>query len=349
MGKRWTPEEENYLRDNWDSDLTLEYLSGVLGRTQGAISVKAQRLKITSEKRRDAPMSQETWSEEDRLMLEYKWGFVKIKSLADKFQRSEGAIRRQAHNLHLGPAYSNTIYISKTRISEVMNITLEKTDKWIDEFDLPIKERTLHKRTLLMIRIDVLLCWLKEHSDLWNANKVEMYAFGDEPDWLLEKRKKDKTDKTMRRGEWTKSEDAKVILYHEVGLMQKDIAKKLKRTTPSINHRVAFLKKQGKINSEDSIIWTAEEEKRLEELFYNGLSKKRISEVMSKPINSVYYRLFKLKIHKDINYWNVTDENTLIGFCKEGLLKYKEMGNKLNRSRSSVENKIRKLKEEGRF
>jgi hypothetical protein len=86
-----------------------------------------------------------------------------------------------------------------------------------------------------------LLEWCKEHQDLWDSRKVELFALGEEPEWLKTKRKlvTNKPKKTFQK--WTRKEDNKAIDLFKFGYKYKDIAKELSRSTEAVERRLSRL------------------------------------------------------------------------------------------------------------
>lgn len=91
-------------------------------------------------------------------------------------------------------------YVTMHQVEKIMDITYAATQKFIKN-GLPVIRKTFSEKTYVMVKHEDLINWLEQHQDLWLASKVEYMALGQEPEWLMEKRKKDlnnqKRNKTM--------------------------------------------------------------------------------------------------------------------------------------------------------
>lgn len=89
---------------------------------------------------------------------------------------------------------------------------------------------------------DKILSWLEGHQELFDASKIEPYAFGLEPQWLKDKRTMD-YQKHQRRNAlaWTSEDDSRLIFLLKCGKNTTEIANELQRTVDSIYHRKSFL------------------------------------------------------------------------------------------------------------
>ncbi len=101
---------------------------------------------------------------------------------------------------------------------------------------------------------DKILGWLEEHQELFDASKVEPYAFTIEPQWLKDKRTID-YQKHQRRNAiaWTSEDDSRLVFLTKCGKTPTEIANELQRTVGSIYHRKSLLgltvsRKENKIN-----------------------------------------------------------------------------------------------------
>lgn len=99
--KRWTEEEEEYLRNNYENKTNKE-LAEKLNRTVGAVQKRAEKLKIAQKRKK------QSWTkgEEEYLIKNYK--YKTNKELARELERTATSVARKKHDLELRIQYENT-------------------------------------------------------------------------------------------------------------------------------------------------------------------------------------------------------------------------------------------------
>lgn len=90
--RRWTSEEEQYIRDHWKTQSDAE-MATALKRMEGAVRAKRRELRCSPQK---------TWTPEEERYLEDHWGTVSIPGIAKKLERTVSAIKVRAERLGLG-------------------------------------------------------------------------------------------------------------------------------------------------------------------------------------------------------------------------------------------------------
>lgn len=83
--RRWTSEEEQYIREHWKTQSDAE-MAAALKRMEGAVRAKRRELRCSPQK---------TWTSEEEQYLEDHWGTVSIPSIAKKLGRAGQAVRRR--------------------------------------------------------------------------------------------------------------------------------------------------------------------------------------------------------------------------------------------------------------
>lgn len=128
-------------------------------------------------------------------MLKEMWGRTSYSVIAKNTGHTETAVRLKAKRMGLGAMKDASYYVCAREVSRMMGVDVHKvTDYWVRKYGLKCKKIKSKKRTLwIFININELIKFLENHQDLWDSRKVEMYAFGMEPEWLKEKRKRDRS------------------------------------------------------------------------------------------------------------------------------------------------------------
>ena len=180
------------------------------------------------------------WTEKEINYLLEKWGSSSIEKIAKYLKRKETAVIVKARKLGLKTLYKGE-YLTTPDIAAILGITQQTVWKWIKTNKFKISKKNILNRKMYLITLENLIKWLKDNQDSWDASKVELYALGIEPKWLIEKRKIDAKKYKKRYKAWSKNEDFQLINMYKLGYRAKDIAKEINRSVPAVNHRIRRL------------------------------------------------------------------------------------------------------------
>lgn len=239
-GEKWTPEQDQYIRDHW-LELGDEEIAAAVGHP--VPSTHARRLKLNLKRR--AGCKGPSWTQEELDYIREVWGDKTVPQIAKHLGRSITAVKVKTARLgYTGQKWSGEM-MSARKVSELLHIDVHTVcDFWIPKCGLKAKRRQLGvtKKTTTIIMFEDLLRWLETHQDLWNSWRVEMYALGMEYDWLKEKRKAD-ADKPVRKAQkWTQQEDDRLIaLFKRGGMTYAEIGAELGRPASGVEHRLQRL------------------------------------------------------------------------------------------------------------
>lgn len=183
------------------------------------------------------------WTTEELEYLEDSWGEVTPDTIAKNLGRTVNAVIVKSKVLHLGSYLANSEYINAYGISQIMGIdnhVIQKT--WKRHGFKMTKKKIRGNLRFEIIRVDELLEWLRTHQELWDSRKIKPYALGTEPEWLKEKREKDRLLPAKSRGtKYTADEDNKIVMMCRLGKTQTEIAKAIGRSRASVNARISRL------------------------------------------------------------------------------------------------------------
>lgn len=229
-------------------------------------------------------MRGKNWTKEDKEYLEENWGFISIYTIAKKLNRDATAILAMAENMSLGSCYNASGFLNANIVAKMLGVENRTVSRyWIGKCGLKARKRRLIKQYMWFIDMEDLTDWLKDNQDKWDSRRVELYALGQEPDWLKEKRKADMKEPVNKRKFWTSIEEQRVVNYFNQGKSNKEIASILGRTEYAIQKRVSKLKKEGKLEKDRVVLyWKKEERELLFELERQGLSDKEIAEKLGR-------------------------------------------------------------------
>lgn len=183
------------------------------------------------------------WSQKEIEYLQEKWGYISVSAIAKKLGRTETAVILKAKRLGLGSAYTSGEYINANQIAELLKIDRHTvTDYWIARCGLKAQKRVMRKKfAMWLVKFDEFVKWLKENQDKWDSRKLELFALGKEPEWLKEKRERDKKIPKRRFQKWTKAEDRELIRLFKAGYRHREIGEILGRSRNAVEKRLSRL------------------------------------------------------------------------------------------------------------
>lgn len=237
-GNPWTPEQDDYLRQHW-TEQTDEELGAAVGHP--ASSTQARRGKLGLYHRKGS--RGKDWSAEEVELMQELWGSYTIPQIAKRLNRSEHAIEVKSTRLGLGRYVNSSAYLTANQVADLLHVDIHAvTDAWIPA-GLPFKWKAPRgTRKFRHIRMDDLQEFLRNNPDRWDSRRVELFALGEEPDWLKEKRKADMLRPANRCRKWTPDEDARLIsLFRRGGKTWAEIGAEMNRSSDACQHRIARL------------------------------------------------------------------------------------------------------------
>lgn len=278
----WTKEEEERLIE-LAKKYKLQKIANILNRSETSIYLKARKMGLTFKKNR------RKWTKEEEQEFEELWGTMKIEQLSKKLDRSVYSLKVKAVRMGLGSMIeNNTDVLTIYDIIDILNISRDRIITW-SKYGLKLKEKFVtNSKSYYYVEWNDLIIFLKEHQDLWDANKVDMYMLGEETDWLKEKRKRDSLNKPKEYRVWTSSDKTTAINYFKLGYSYEDIAKLLNRSKWAV---VNFLN-HNDYRISDRLKWTKEELEYLRNNYLN-MTYAEIASNLNRSINSVEYYIYK--------------------------------------------------------
>lgn len=223
-------------------------------------------------------MKRRRWTKEEENYLTEKWGLVQRRTIAKNLNRTECAVMKRAADLGLGTMQKgNGEFYSPHQISKILGWHPTTIYPYVHSNKLKAIRKILAKESVYQVEHDDLMEFLKEYQDRWDSRKVEIFAFGEEPEWMKEKRDRD-FYKDNQYKKWTKQEEGRLIGLVNNGMAYKDIAKMMERTTRAIYNRTAKLRRYGRLQPTKILLyWTDEELQMLKDMKSKEMSHGEIA------------------------------------------------------------------------
>ncbi len=190
----WSEEESNCLLELLTSYSSFE-VADILDRSEEAIIVKAIKLGY------DIDYKHRRWTVEEETTLSDLWGYEPIEKIANKLNRTISSILNRAYILQLGSQISNNY--DGLKIQEISDMFMINRNtiltSWV-ALGLKLQFRKRSDNSIYsFVTISNLYEFLKNNQNIWDSRVLEKNILGKEPDWLLEKRRRDQniTDKNI--------------------------------------------------------------------------------------------------------------------------------------------------------
>jgi hypothetical protein len=180
------------------------------------------------------------WSKKDLELLKELSCEYPPNQIAKKLGRTTDSILSMQEKYKIqGFTFGNTSYITCLELANILHIDGHLIYKWKDKYEDFPKKRLLVINTYKdFVIFDKILGWLEVHQELFNASRVEPYAFTIEPQWLKDKRSRDyRTIAKRCRSKWIPQEDARLEFLLRCGKSCQEIADELHRPLAGIYHR----------------------------------------------------------------------------------------------------------------
>lgn len=237
MIRRWTPEEEKYIQDHWKTESEAE-MAMVLGRTEGAVRTKRRELRCSTQK---------TWTPEEEETLRECWGTMTMKQICTKLGRSRNAIMVRVNRLGLPPYFESGEYVTMHQLILTLGYShgadTYKLKSWIQNRGFPVKEKRHTQKTVRIVYLSEFWAWAEKNRSFLDFSKMEPLALGEEPEWLVEQRRKDfKAFAIQRKDRWTADEDSRLrmlLKQHRYGYAE--LSEILHRSAGAIQRRCTDL------------------------------------------------------------------------------------------------------------
>lgn len=285
---QWTEEEINTLKELSDK-FHYQDIAKIMGKSENAIYLKARKLGII------LIQDRRKWTKQEEEQLKDLWGSKSIEYIARKLKRTVFSLKVKAVRMSLGPMIRNaTDILTIYDVVDLINVSRDRiTTTWV-KLGLKLNKKKLTKNTsYYFVEWDDLIEFLEKNQNEWDSRNLEPYMLGDEFDWLVEKRKRDRDANPLWYRYWT----TKDLKYAEhlfmVNKSDKEIADILQRTEKAIKEL------RRKFGYKSSVFWTENEIEYLQENFKTS-TYEEISKKLGRTTKAVGYKAESLGFQKVI-------------------------------------------------
>ena len=164
--------------------------------------------------------------------------------ISQKLNRTPNAIIIKATRLKIGGPTIKTEYLLPNIAAQMVGVDFASIIYWIKYKDLKIERKSIRGKKRTLINYEDFIDFLKNNQKLWDSRKVEPYALGCEPKWLLEKRLIDRKRPKNSQNKWSKFDEIKVEKMKNEGRPIQEIADEVNRSYASVKRKLYDLRKE---------------------------------------------------------------------------------------------------------
>ena len=175
-------------------------------------------------------MAGRRWTQEELETMESMIGTFTVASIAKKLGRSFDAVNIKLNRMGLVGFEKSTDMLTMNQVCIMLGVqsrTVKK--KWRNK-----GLRILRKGNYLAIRQEVLIKYLKNHPEDWNAANIPDDSLIMSYPWYKEKKKQDSKDNYY----WTETEVSRLKLLRFQGYSIREIAEQMGRSESSIKYKL---------------------------------------------------------------------------------------------------------------
>ncbi len=285
---KWTDEQIEQLKllaDNYH----YKEIAKIMNRSENAIYLKARKLGII------LIQNGRKWTKEEEEILQDEWGNRRVELIAKKMKRTVFALKVKAIRMGLGSMINNNYeIITVSDMADLLSVSRDRILRTWVKLGLNLKQKKLtsDKAYYYVIWAD-LMDFLKNNQNEWDSRCIDINMLGPEPDWLLEKRKRDAVENPMWYRYWTDEEKEKAIDMIKAGKSYQEIAILLNRSEWS----VANLVRNSGYSYSLPQFWKGSELKYLKDNYQN-MTYQEIADELGRTVRAVESKAEELGYQK---------------------------------------------------
>lgn len=187
------------------------------------------------------------WTPKEEEDLRKYWGTMSVKWICSKLRRSHNAIMVRVNRLGLPPYLESGEYVSMHQLILALGYSkgadTYKLKSWIQNRGFPVRNKRHTKKVVRVVYLEEFWAWAEKNRSFLDFSKMEPLALGEEPEWLVEQRRKDfKAFAIQRKDPWTADEDSRLrmlLKQHRYGYAE--LSEILHRSAGAIQRRCTDL------------------------------------------------------------------------------------------------------------
>lgn len=197
-------------------------------------------------------MTRRKWTEEEIEFLKDNVGKMKLATLSKKLNRTEGSIQNKLKRLGISNTKAQTGYLTTYELANLLQKDPKSVRGWIAKHGLKSTIKTTHSsRQFSFIHPEDFWKWAESHKEKVDFSKIERQSILPEPAWV-EKERKRENPTTYRV--WSIKEEKQLKMMLTDGYSIKEVARKLNRSTISVQRKYERIETDIHANRESKFI-----------------------------------------------------------------------------------------------
>jgi len=239
------------------------------------------------------------WTNQEQEYLETYIGTKSLVSIAKTLKRPYFGVLGKVEKMNIANTKQQTGMLTVNELASALNIDWKVIDRWIKQYGLKaVKKRTRTTARFIFIDISEFWKWLYKHQDLYNSNRMEKNILGEEPEWFIEKRKRDAIEYPVKYQKyWTTKEINLLKTLWNSGKTVREIHEYMQhRSMSGIQRKLSRLIEQGELEKhKKGDFYTPKEEEIVIRLVKQGKTYEEIGKILGRSKSSVGHKILKLR------------------------------------------------------
>ena len=230
--------------------------------------------------------SYQTWTDEDDYYLENYIGHQTTSKIARRLKRTEKSIINRSSRLKLNST-TNTEGLTLLDLSETIGVSYSRVRRWSSKHGLPGKVIGRSKK----ITPKQFWTWLESNQELIDFSVLPKNVLIPEPSWVDVLRKLGTPTRIIERKRWSEEELASLTKMVESGETFSYMAKKINRSTNSIEKKMYDLNLYYQGKRRKPVPFSKLELTQLDTMIKEGYTVSYIAKKLNRPYSSVLRKL----------------------------------------------------------
>ncbi|MGV3463663.1 MAG: DNA-binding protein [Heyndrickxia sp.] len=188
-------------------------------------------------------MTRRNWTEEEIRFLKENVGRIKIETIAQKLNRTEGSIINKMKRLGIAYTKNQTGLLSTHQLAALLSIDRNTIIGWMKRHGLKyIKKVTRTTKSFYFIDPKEFWKWAGRNREKIDFSKIECNTIAPEPEWVRHERNDPKEEHYKV---WSVKEESVLKMMVLSGYSYTEVARKLSRTKTSVQRKFQRLTRRG--------------------------------------------------------------------------------------------------------
>ncbi|MEK5389813.1 DNA-binding protein [Margalitia sp. FSL K6-0131] len=180
-------------------------------------------------------MNRRNWTDEEILFLKENVGKMKIETVSQKLNRSQGSVISKMKRLGIAYTKNQTGHLSTYQLAELLSVDRNTIIGWMKRHGLKFtKKVTRTTKSFYFIDPIDFWKWAERNREKIDFSKIECNTIAPEPEWVRHERN---CRKEEHYKVWSVKEERVLEMMVLSGYSYSEVAKRLSRTKTSVQRK----------------------------------------------------------------------------------------------------------------